>query len=69
MRRRACTMTLVNWIILIAGVAGLVCAGYGLMALSVNAWRRRRYVDIALALAVAAGTVLALIAFGDRVVR
>ena len=62
-------MAVVNWVILIAGLAGLACAGYGLVVLSVNAWRRRRYVEIALALAVAAATVLLLIAFGDRVVR
>ncbi len=62
-------MTHVNWIILIAGVTGLACAGYALVTLSVGAWRRRRYLDIALAFAVAAVTMLLLIAFGDRIVR
>ena len=62
-------MTVVNWVILIAGVAGLACAAYGLVALSVNAWRRRRYADIAAAVVVAVATVLLLVAFGDRIVR
>jgi len=62
-------MTVVNWLILIAGLAGLGCAGYGLVTLSLNAWRRRRYADIAAAVAVATATVLLLIAFGDRFVR
>lgn len=59
----------VNWIILIAGVTGLACAAYALVTLSVGAWRRHRYPDIAVALCVAAVTVLLLIAFGDRIIR
>ncbi len=62
-------MTDVNWIILIAGVTGLACAAYALVTLSIGAWRRRRYPDVAIALCVAAVTVVLLIAFGDRIIR
>jgi hypothetical protein len=59
----------VNWVILIAGVAGLAVAAYGLIALVRNAVRTRRYWDIAIAVAVAAGVVVLLVAFGDRLIR
>jgi len=62
-------MTPVNWVILVAGVVGLGVAGYGLVVLSIHAWRRRRPVEIAVAVAVAVGTVFLLLAFGDRLVR
>ena len=42
-------MTLVNWVVLIAGIAGLLVAGYGLVALVRHALRTRRYGDIAIA--------------------
>ncbi|HOU27857.1 MAG TPA: hypothetical protein PLJ89_05230 [Thermoleophilia bacterium] len=58
-----------DWVILIAGVAGLLVAGYGLVALTVHALRARRYGDIALGSAVAVAVVLLLIAFGDRLIR
>jgi len=58
-----------NGIIVIAGVLGLACAGYGLVAVSMNAWRRRRYVDVAVAVVAAAATVILLIGFGDRLIR
>ncbi|MDI9600418.1 MAG: hypothetical protein BWY94_00637 [Actinobacteria bacterium ADurb.BinA094] len=58
-----------DWVILIAGVAGLLVAGYGLVALTVHALRSRRYGDIALGSAVAVAVVLLLIAFGDRLIR
>jgi len=58
-----------DWVILIAGVAGLLVAGYGLVALTVHALRVRRYGDIALGSAVAVAVVLLLIAFGDRLIR
>ena len=45
-------MTLVNWVVLIAGVAGLLVAGYGLVALVRHAVRTRRYWDIAIAIVV-----------------
>jgi len=62
-------MGLVNWVILIAGVAGLLVAGYGLVALVRHALRTRRYGDIAIALVVAVGVVVLLVSFGDRLIR
>jgi hypothetical protein len=62
-------MTVVNWVILIAGVAGLLVAVYGLVALVRNALRTRRYADIAVAVVVVVAVVAALIAFGDRLIR
>jgi hypothetical protein len=62
-------MAVVNWVILIAGVAGLVVAGYGLVALVRNALRTHRYWDIALAAAVVIIVIVTLIAFGDRLIR
>jgi hypothetical protein len=62
-------MAVVNWVILIAGVVGLLVAGYGLVALIRNAVRNRRYVDIAIAVAVSVVVVAALITFGDRLIR
>jgi hypothetical protein len=62
-------MAVVNWVILIAGVVGLLVAGYGLVALIRNAVRHRRYVDIAIAVAVSVVVVAALITFGDRLIR
>jgi hypothetical protein len=59
----------VNWVVLIAGVAGLVVAGYGLVALVRSALRSRRYWEIVLAVAVIVMVVAALIAFGDRLIR
>jgi energy-converting hydrogenase Eha subunit C len=59
----------VDWVILIAGVAGLLVAGYGLVTLSVRAVRSRRYLDIAMAVAVAVAVVAVLVAFGDRLIR
>jgi hypothetical protein len=59
----------VDWVILIAGVAGLAVAGYGLVTLIVHAVRMRRYVDIAVAVAVAVVVVALLVAFGDRLIR
>ena len=62
-------MTLVNWVVLIAGIAGLLVAGYGLVALVRHAVRTRRYGDIAIALVVIVVAVMLLIAFGDRLMR
>ena len=70
-RRRPCTMALVNWVILIAGVAGLLVAGYGLVGADPQrACARAATWDIAIA---ARGRVVAvvllLVAFGDRLIR
>ena len=62
-------MGLVNWVILIAGVAGLLVAGYGLVALVRHALRTRRYGDIAIALVVAVGVVVLLVSVCDRLIR
>lgn len=58
-----------NTLILIAGVAGLAIAGYGLVALSTDAWRRRQYLDIALGVAVAVAVVVLLVVYGDSLLR
>jgi hypothetical protein len=62
-------MALVNWVILIAGVAGLLVAGYGLVALIRHALRTRRYGDIAIAGVVIVAVVVLLVSFGDRLIR
>jgi len=62
-------MTVVNWVILIAGVVGLAVAAYGLIALVRSALRTRRYWEIAAGAAVAVAVVVLLIAFGDRLIR
>ena len=62
-------MALVNWVILIAGVAGLLVAGYGLVTLITHAVRARRYWDIAVAVAVVIVVIVLLLAFGDRLIR
>ena len=62
-------MTLVNWVILIAGVAGLLVAGYGLVTLVRHAVRTRRYGDIAIAVVVIVAVVVLLVSFGDRLIR
>ena len=59
----------VNLVILIAGIVGLGVAGYGFVTLTIDAWRRRQYLDIALAAGVAIATVVLLIAYGDRLLR
>ena len=62
-------MASVNWVILIAGVAGLLVAGYGLVALVRTAVRTRRWADIGIAAVVVVAVVGLLIAFGDRLIR
>lgn len=62
-------MAVVNWVILIAGVAGLLVAGYGLVTLTTHAVRSRRYWEVALALAVIVVVILLLVMFGDRLIR
>jgi len=58
-----------NALILIAGIAGLAIAGYGLIALSTDAWRRRQYPDIVLGVAVAIAVVVLLVVYGDSLLR
>ena len=62
-------MTGVDVVIIIAGIVGLCVAAYGLLTLTVQACRRRAYVEVAVAVLVAAGTVTLLLAFGDRLIR
>ncbi len=62
-------MAVVNWVILIAGIVGLLVAVYGLVALVRNALRTHRYVDVGIAAAVVVAVVALLIAFGDRLIR
>ena len=59
----------VNLVITIAGIVGLVVAGYGFVALSIDACRRRQYLDIALAAGVGVAIVVLLIVYGDRLLR
>jgi uncharacterized membrane protein YcjF (UPF0283 family) len=59
----------VNALILMAGIVGLAVAGYGLVALVTDAWRRRQYLDIALGVGVAIAVVVLLIAYGDSLLR
>jgi hypothetical protein len=56
-------------VIVIAGIAGLLVAGYGFVTLTIDAWRHRQYLDIVLAVAVAVAVVALLIAYGDRLLR
>ncbi len=58
-----------NALILIAGIVGLAVAGYGLIALSTDAWRRRQYLDIALGVGVAVAVVVLLVLYGDSLLR
>ena len=59
----------VNLVILIAGIAGLVVAGYGFVTLTIDAWRSRQYLDIVLAAGVALAIVVLLVAYGDHLLR
>jgi hypothetical protein len=62
-------MDVVNLVIVIAGIVGLIVAGYGFVSLTVDAWRHRQYFDIALAAGIAIALVALLIAYGDRLLR
>lgn len=58
-----------NVVIVIAGILGLAAAGYFLVELTVDAVRRREYLDIVVAIAVVVVTVWLLVAFGDRLLQ
>lgn len=62
-------MSGVNVVIFIAGIIGLVVAGYGFVSLTIDARRRRQYLDIVLAAGVVVAIVVLLIAYGDRLLR
>jgi hypothetical protein len=57
------------WLILVAGIVGLLVAAFGFVALTVDAVRRRQYLDILLAIVVAIVVVSLLVAYGDRLLR
>jgi uncharacterized membrane protein YeaQ/YmgE (transglycosylase-associated protein family) len=57
------------WLIPIAGIVGLLVAAFGFVALTVDAVRRRQYLDILLAIVVAIVVVSLLVAYGDRLLR
>jgi hypothetical protein len=59
----------VNLVIIIAGVAGLAIAAYAFVTLVVDAVRSRQYVDVLVAVLVAALVVYALVFYGDRLIR
>lgn len=56
-------------IILIAGVVGLGVAGYGLVALCLDAVRTRQYADVAVAAAIVVIVIVVLVFWGDRFLR
>ena len=58
-----------NLVIFIAGVAGLAVAAYAFVSLVVDAVRKRQFLDIVIATAVAVAVIYALIVWGDRVIR
>ncbi len=58
-----------NLVIVAAGIIGLAVAAYAVIDLIWSAGRRRHLLDIALALAAAAATIAALLAWGDRLLQ
>lgn len=58
-----------DWLIIAAGAVGLLVAAYGFTALTIDAIRRREYLDIALASVVVLVVVWLLVAYGDRLLR
>ena len=62
-------MSGMNLVIVVAGIVGLLVAGYGFVTLTIDAWRRRQYLDIALAAGIAIMVVVLLIAYGDWLLR
>lgn len=58
-----------DWLIIAAGAVGLLVAAYGFIALTIDAIRRREYLDIALASVVVLVVIWLLVAYGDRLLR
>jgi hypothetical protein len=58
-----------NIVIIAAGVLGLAVVAYALVDLAIDAVKRRRVVDVAVALVIAVATVWALLAFGDHLLK
>ena len=58
-----------NTVILVAGVAGLAVAAYAFVGLVVDAIRRRQYFDIMFGIGVAVAVVVALLMWGDHLIR
>jgi hypothetical protein len=56
-------------LIVAAGIVGLCISAFALFELGVGAVRRRRPLDIIVAIVVAVLTVWALLAFGDYLLR
>ncbi|HUK78741.1 MAG TPA: hypothetical protein VL117_14265 [Thermoleophilia bacterium] len=56
-------------VIVIAGVAGLAVAAFFLAELVVDALRRRQFLDVGVAIAVAAFTVWLLFTYGDALLQ
>jgi hypothetical protein len=59
----------VSLLIVIAGVAGLAVAAFFLAELVVDALRRRQFLDVGVAIAVAAFTVWLLFTYGDALLQ
>jgi len=59
----------VSLVIVIAGVAGLAVAAFFLAELAVDALRRRQFLDVGVAIAVAAFTVWLLFTYGDALLQ
>jgi len=59
----------VNVIIVVAGVVGLCVAVYAVVDIALSAGGRRRLLDIALVIALAAVTIAALLTWGDRLLQ
>jgi hypothetical protein len=59
----------VSLVIVIAGVAGLAVAAFFLAELVVDALRRRQFLDVGVAIGVAAFTVWLLFTYGDALLQ
>jgi len=59
----------VSLVIVIAGVAGLAVAAFFLVELVIDALRRRQFIDVGIALGVAAFTVWLLFTYGDALLQ
>lgn len=58
-----------NWMVFLAGVIGILLAGFGFVSLAIDAKRHRHYGNLVVAVLVAVAVVTVLIAFGDRLVQ